>query len=441
MSIFRAYDIRGIYGEDLTDEIANKIGRAYVTLMKTNEVVVGEDCRNSSPAITKALVDGMNSAGADVYNIDMVPGPLVSFYLAVNKKTAGVYVTASHNPPEYNGFKLMNGLLALSPEEIQRIGKLADGKNFLVGNGRSYKRDVIGDYISYMRGKFKAKGLRVVIDSSNGTCGTVAPSIFKDIGCYVTELFSEPNGSFPNHYPDPTRAENLTEVKRRVTEDGADLGIAFDGDGDRVVFIDETGKDIKGDQALMLFARQILEKQKGKIIYTVNCSRAVAEDIQAHGGTPLVNVVGHSFIKKRLFDENALLAGEMSGHFFFRDDYFGFDDAVYSALRMVQLLTDTGKKLSELVAGLPKYFTSPEERIACPDDKKFKIVESLKKDFSSYKQITIDGVRVEFEHGWALARASNTEPILSIRFEADSESEKDKIRADVMAVLKKYGIS
>ncbi len=440
MSIFRAYDIRGIYNEDLTDEIAYKIGKAYITLMNEDEAVVGDDSRLSSPFLSKAVISGMNDAGADVYNIDTVPSPLLQFYLAMNKKRAGIYVTASHNPPEYNGFKLMDGIQSLMPKEIMKIEKMTEGKNFREGNGLIYRRDVIGQYKEFMQTKVDIARMKVIMDCANGTCGLIAPDVFKTLGCYVTELYAEPNGRFPNHFPDPTKAENLVEVKREVVEEGANLGIAFDGDGDRVVFINEKGFEVRSDQALMLFARKILEKTKGKIVYTINCSRAVEEDIKAHGGTPIVNQVGHSFVKKRLADEDAVFGGEMSGHFFFRDDYFGYDDAIYAAMRMAEIIHDSGKRLSELVAELPKYYAGPEERKACPDDKKFLVVDRLKAEFSNHKLITIDGVRIEFEHGWALVRASNTEPALSLRFEADTEQDMHKIRDEVFASLRRMGI-
>lgn len=440
MSIFRAYDIRGIYNEDLTDVIAYKIGKAYITLMNEDEAVAGDDCRLSSPFLSRAVIAGMNEAGADVYNIDTVPSPLLQFYLAINKKRAGIYVTASHNPPEYNGFKLMDGIQSLMPKEITRLEKMVMGKNFREGNGLIYRRDVIGQYKEFMQTKVDIARMKIVMDCANGTCGLVAPDVFKTLGCYVTELYAEPNGRFPNHFPDPTKAENLVEIKRRVIEENANMGIAFDGDGDRVVFINEKGIEVRSDQALMLFARKILEKTKGKIVYTVNCSRAVEEDIKAHGGTPLVNVVGHSFVKKRLADEDAVFGGEMSGHFFFKDDYFGYDDAIYAAMRMAEIIHDSGKRLSELVAELPRYYAGPEERKACPDNKKFLIVEKLKAEFSKHKQITIDGVRIEFERGWALVRASNTEPALSLRFEGDSEQDMNKIRDEVLASLRRVGV-
>ena len=439
MSIFMAYDIRGIYNEDLTNDIAKKIGKAYTTFMNVDEVIVGRDCRNSSPFLSKSLIEGINEAGADVYEVGMVPGPVVEFYLAMNKKIGGVYVTASHNPPEYNGFKVMNGLQSLNPEEIQTLKKIIDGKNYRVGTGMVYHREILDKYTEFIEKNIKAERLKIVIDSANGTCGPVAPGIFNDLGCYVTSLYAEPNGSFPNHYPDPTRAENLVEIKRRVIEEQAHFGIAFDGDGDRVVFIDEQGNALHGDQALMLFARQILEKTKGKIVYTINCSRAVEEDIKAHGGTPIVSNIGHSFIKKKLADEDGLFAGEMSGHFFFKDAYFGYDDGIYAALRMAEIV-GKGGKLSRMVADLPKYYASTEERIPCPENKKFEVVEALKREFSSYKLITIDGVRIEFEHGWGLIRASNTEPMLSLRFEADTEQEREKIKGMLMAALRKFGV-
>jgi phosphomannomutase/phosphoglucomutase len=408
--------------------------------MNEDEAVAGDDCRLSSPFLSRAVISGMNEAGADVYNIDMVPSPLLQFYLAMNKKRAGIYVTASHNPPEYNGFKLMDGIQSLMPKEITKIEKMAEGKNFREGNGLIYRRDVIGQYKEFMQTKVDIGRMKIIMDCANGTCGLVAPDVFKTLGCYITELYAEPNGRFPNHFPDPTKAENLVEVKREVVEENANMGIAFDGDGDRVVFINEKGFEVRSDQALMLFARKILEKTKGKIVYTVNCSRAVEEDIKAHGGTPIVNQVGHSFVKKRLADEDAVFGGEMSGHFFFRDDYFGYDDAIYAAMRMAEIIHDSGKRLSELVAELPKYYAGPEERKACPDEKKFLIVDKMRVEFSNHKQITIDGVRIEFEHGWALVRASNTEPALSLRFEADSEQDMNKIRDEVLASLKRMGV-
>jgi len=439
MSIFRAYDIRGVYGEDLTDDISEKVGKAYVTLMNVDEAVVGNDCRLSSPALTKSLIKGVNEAGADVYYVGMVPGPLVQFYLAVNKKKGGAYVTASHNPPEYNGFKLLNGVFSLTSEEIQQIKKITEGKNYRIGTGGVYRREVEGEYKEFIQNNIKVERLKVVIDSANGTCGQIAPDLFKSLGCYVTELYSEPDGQFPNHYPDPTRAENLVEIKRRVIQEEADMGVAFDGDGDRVVFIDDKGKDMHGDQALILFARQILEKTKGKIIYTLNCSRAVEDDVKAHGGIPIINKIGHSYVKKGLFENDALFAGEMSGHFFFRDAYFGFDDGIYAALRMAEIIYNSGKKLSELIADIPKYYSSPEERYACPDDKKFAVVDKVKQEFSDHKLTTIDGVRIEFDKGWAMVRASNTEPALSLRFEAETEQDRDRIRETVLAALKKLG--
>jgi phosphomannomutase/phosphoglucomutase len=442
MGIFKAYDIRGVYGEDLNDEIAERLAKAYTTYMNADEVIVGNDSRMSSPALTSAVIAGVTGAGADVYSLGIVPGPLVSFQIAQEKKNAGIYVTASHNPPEYNGFKLMKGIISLDPDELLGIKKIMDGKHFKIGNGEVYHRDMINAYQDYVAAKFRLRGgLKIVMDSANGTCGLVAPGLFKKMDCYVTELYSQPNGKFPNHYPDPTRAENLTDIKRMVVQNASDFGVAYDGDGDRVVFIDEKGRDLSGDDALMLFARQILEKKKGKIIMTVGCSRAVEEDVKAHGGTPIINRVGHSFIKKRLFEEDALMAGELSGHFFFKDDYFGYDDAIYASMRMAQIMRETGKKLSELVAELPHYCTSAEERLPYPDEKKFRAVEGLKREFSDEKLITLDGVRIEFKNGWALVRASNTEPVLSLRFEGNAEKDMDEIRKRVYTALQKLGVA
>jgi len=432
MSIYRAYDIRGVYGDDLTDAIAEDIGKAYGSSVE-GTVAVGRDVRLSSPALANSLVKGLKSTGLRIIDVGVVPTPLLYYTIHELGLDGGVMLTGSHNPPKYNGFKLCRkGAMTLYGPEIQAIGDAVDAGRHRTGAGKVEKRDVLGEYIDFVCERIRLKRkLKVVLDCANGTAGAVAPKLFRRLGCEVIELYSEPDGTFPNHPADPTVDGNLEALISKVRETGADIGLAYDGDADRAGFVDEKGGIIRGDQALALFSREILRTHKGaKIIFEVKCSMALTEDILAHGGTPIMYRTGHSFIKKKIKDEGALMAGEMSGHFFFADDYPGFDDGIYASARMAQLVSIGGKKLSEIVATIPRYYSTAEIRVDVPEEEKFRIVEEVKNKFQGeYDIITVDGLRVQDRDGWGLIRASNTQPALILRFEGRTEAKRDEMKA------------
>lgn len=441
MSIFRAYDIRGVFGRDLTEEIAEKIGKGFGTYIKGKEVVVGRDCRLSSSALSSALIRGLTSVGCDVTDIGMVPTPVVYFSMIHYKKNNAVMITGSHNPPEYNGFKLCKDSYALYGDEIQEIRKILESGNFIEGSGTVTRKDVTNDYVNFIKERISLRRrLKIVIDAGNGTGGEISERIFRELGCDVIPLYCEPDGSFPNHHPDPTIDEFLNDLIETVKRERADIGIAYDGDADRVGFIDDKGRIIRGDQSLILFSREILRKHKGsKIIFEVKCSQAVIEDIERNGGIPIMYRTGHSFIKKKMKEENALLAGEMSGHFFFADNYYGYDDAIFASARMAELLSRSEKNLSEIISDIPRYISTPEIRIRCRDDEKFRIVESIVEKFKrEYSVITVDGARIQFKDGWGLVRASNTEPALILRFEAKTKEELNRIEQIITDELRRF---
>ncbi len=441
MSIFRAYDIRGVYDEELSDEMAEDIGRAFGTYAQGATIVVGRDCRLSSEALSKALIKGLVSAGCEVTDVGMVPTPVLYFSIHKYQTGGGIMITGSHNPPQYNGFKMVKGPLTLYGEEIQKLKKIIDSENYREGEGSTSQREILDDYASYIKERITVgRKLKVVVDAGNGVGGRIAEKIIGDLGCEVSCLYCEPDGNFPNHVADPTVDEYLTDLIQKVKEEGADIGIAYDGDADRVGFVDDKGGIIRGDQSLILFSREILSKQKNlKIIFEVKCSQALIEDIEEHGGIPIMYRTGHSFIKKKMREENSPLAGEMSGHFFFADNYLGYDDGVYASVRMIQLLSRSDKKLSEIIAGLPHYHSTPEIRVKCPDEEKFSIVAQVVEKFKQkYEVITVDGVRVQFNGGWGLVRASNTEPAIILRFEADTEEKLQEIKNIILSELRKY---
>ena len=442
MSIYRAYDIRGIYGKDLTDAETEKIGKAYATYVGVGDIAVGRDCRLSSPPLRNALVKGLVSAGCTVTDVGMVPTPLLYFAIQYYKKDGGIMITGSHNGPQYNGFKLCKGADTLYGEQIQEVGKIAQAGKYTEGKGRVIEKNVAEDYVKYVkeRATFKKK-LKVVVDGGNGVGGTIGSRLMKEMGCDVVELYCEPDGRFPNHFPDPTVDDNLKDLIAKVRKEKADFGIAYDGDADRLGVVDDRGGIIRGDQSLILFSREILKELKGAtIIFEVKCSQALVEDIKAHGGTPLMYRTGHSFIKKKMKETNAPLAGEMSGHFFFADRYYGYDDGIYAGMRMAQLLSEKTEKLSDIMAALPKYYSTPEIRIPAPEEKKFQIVKEVTEEFQKqkYEVITVDGARVQFGDGWGLIRASNTEPALILRFEAKTPERLDVIQKTIKAALAKY---
>ena len=442
--IFREYDIRGIVGKDLTEIVVEHLGKAYGTYVRRSglrDVVVGRDGRMSSEGFQEAVTKGILSTGCNVTDIGLCPTPVVYFSIFHLNKEGGIAVTGSHNPPDYNGFKICVGKETIYGKQIQVLKALIENADYEKGSGRLDSYNIIPDYLNFLRKNIKIHGpIKVVIDAGNGVTGITAPKILEDMGCKVFPLYCEVDGSFPNHIADPTVIENLKDLIEKVKEVKADVGFAYDGDGDRLGVVDENGNILWGDQLLMIFSRDILKRNPGaKIIGEVKCSQLLFDDIKKHGGQPIMWKVGHSLIKNKLKQEKALLAGEMSGHTFFADRYFGFDDAVYACLRLLEILTQKGQKLSEILADVPKVYSTPEIRTECPEEIKFKVVERAQEYFSKhYNSVTIDGVRIIFDDGWALIRASNTQPALVLRFEATRTERLEEIKNMVEEKLRGF---
>jgi len=438
---FREYDIRGIVGQDLDEAVVETLGRAIGTTFVgrgKKDVALGRDCRLSSPAFAAALTRGLLATGCDVTDIGVVPTPLLYFSVFEKKKEAGVMITGSHNPPEHNGFKMMVGEETLYGEAIQAIYGLIQSGRFASGRGQARAFDIVPEYLDYVASRVRAaRRLRVVVDAGNGTGGAVGVPLLKRIGCEVVPLYCEMDGRFPNHHADPTLPEAMRDLIAKVRETKADLGIGYDGDADRIGVVDDAGRLIWGDQILIIFARDILPSHPGAaVISEVKASKVLYDEIARLGGRPIMWRTGHSLIKKKIKEEKAVLAGEMSGHIFFADRWFGFDDAIYSSARLVEVLSRSGRKLSAMLADLPKTFSTPEIRIYTSDEVKFKIVDEVKKELAAkHKVIDIDGVRAIFPKGWGLVRASNTQAVIVMRFEADSESDLAAIQAEVRGAL------
>lgn len=446
-AIFRQYDIRGIWKKDLTEEIAEVIGKAFASYLLKSinkdraKVSIGRDVRLHSPAIRDNLIKGLNNSGIDVVDLGVCPTPLQYYSLFKLPVDGGVMITGSHNPPEFNGFKLSVGKETLFGETIQAIKKIIDSKDFKNGSGTVENYSIIDDYVNFLTSKFQSlSGLKVVIDAGNGTGGLVAPRILNALDAEVVELYCEPDGRFPNHHPDPTVEKNVADLIAKVKETKSHVGIGYDGDADRIGVVDETGNIIWGDKLMIIFSRDILKDTPGaKIIGEVKCSQTLYDDIASKGGIPIMWKTGHSLIKEKLKKEHALLAGEMSGHIFFADKYFGYDDAIYAGLRLLEIMKKAGEPYSvkALLKGAPDMTATPEIRFDCPDEIKFKIVEKAKDVFKKYPSITIDGIRIKFDDGWALIRASNTQPALVLRFEAKNEKKLAEIKDFVEGKLKK----
>lgn len=445
--IFRQYDIRGVWGADLTEETVETIARAFAVYIKNElkkdkiKLSIGRDVRLSSPAILAALSRGFNKSGMDVVDIGVCPTPLQYFSLYHLDVDGGVMITGSHNPPEFNGLKLSVGRETIFGSQIQDVRKLIEKGDFLSGTGKVEEHDIVPDYISNVAERFPSlKGLKVVVDAGNGTGGIVAPQLMRKLGAEVIELFCEPDGRFPNHHPDPVELENLRELIKKVKAEKAHLGIGYDGDSDRIGVVDEEGSVIWGDRLMIIFAKDILKDNPGAtIIGEVKCSKTLYDEIRKSGGNPIMWRTGHSLIKKKMKETGAALAGEMSGHIFFADRYYGYDDAVYASLRVMEILIKHGKPYSvkKLLEGVPTMVSTPEIRFNCPDEVKFDIVEKVKKAFKGYDVNDIDGVRVTFEDGWGLIRASNTQPALVMRFEANDDASLKRIRDFVEGELNK----
>ena len=406
---------------------------------ETRPVIVARDVRISGPVIQKAVIEGLRDAGADVIDIGMGPTPL-AYYAVFHLDGAGcIMVTASHNPGDYNGFKMMKDRESLHGEDIQTLKNLMlKTPDKAASQGSLTTLDVVPDYTEFVQQDIHlAKPLKVVIDAGNGPSGIIAGPLYTALGCDVIELFCEPDGTFPNHHPDPTVEENMQDIAAAVREYKADLGIAFDGDGDRIGVVDENGEIIWGDMLVLIFARDILSREKGaKFIGDVKCSTTLFRGIEEAGGEAIMWKTGHSLIKDKMKVENAAMAGEMSGHIFFADKFFGYDDALYAALRLLEIISRTGKKVSELLEGIPESVSTPEIRVECPEEIKFQVVDRVKAELStSHQVIDIDGVRIEFPYGWGLIRASNTQPALVLRFEAQDDVKLNEIRSIIEGEL------
>ncbi len=437
--IFRAYDIRGIADDDLIDSVVFSIGQAFATMAvrrgeENPRIGIGRDVRKSSDRIYEALMEGMCKAGAHVVNLGVVPTPLVYFAAFTEGLDGAVQITGSHNPGEYNGFKMMLGRDTLHGETIQELREMIEAGDLVESDadlGCTAMADLRKKYIEWVRGDLKmgARKLHIAMDSGNGVAGLFAPELLRDAaGVQVTELYSEPDGTFPNHHADPTVAENLQDLIEVVRKEGCDFGVAYDGDGDRIGVVDEQGRIIWGDRLLILFARQVLAEHPGAtIIGEVKCSQTLFDDIAKHGGVPVMARVGHSLIKAKIKETDAHLAGEMSGHIFFNDRFFGFDDALYATCRLAEILSRTHQPLSALLADVPATFATPEIRRECDESVKFEIPGKVAAFFADdYEVNTLDGVRVQFREGWGLVRASNTQPVLVMRVEASSPEARDR---------------
>jgi phosphomannomutase/phosphoglucomutase len=442
--IFREYDIRGVVGEDLTDEVVTKIGRAVATYMVERgkrAATIGRDCRLSSEHFRDLLLEGMVKGGLDVTDLGTVPTPLFYFSLFNLNAGGGVMVTGSHNPPEFNGFKVAFDRATLYGPEIQHLGDIIEEERFVQGTGsHSEYPHIVKDYYGFLRGNLKLdKRLKVVVDAGNGTAGVVACPIMEEMGQEVTPIFCDMDGHFPNHFPDPTVEKNMETLRKTVLDKGADVGIGYDGDGDRIGVIDEKGTIIWGDYLMIIFAREMLKEHRGAaFVSEVKCSRNLYADIEKRGGKAVMWKAGHSLIKKKMKEVDAILGGEMSGHMFFADKFFGYDDAIYASLRLLEIMGKQSIPLSRFLSDLPKTYSTPEIRVACPEKLKFRVVQALTAYYKQKFMVTdIDGVRVSLTDGWGLVRASNTQPILVLRFEADTGSALDRIQNMIMSDLER----
>ena len=432
--IFREYDIRGVVNKDLTPDIVRTLGQGFGTHMAQSgrrDLVVGRDGRLSSKAFAEALIEGLLSTGCNVVNIGLCPTPVYYFSVFHLDKGGGMVVTGSHNPPEFNGFKVSVGKSTIFGKEIQNLRRLIEKGEFVKGKGNLSEEEIIQPYQEYIKKNIRVKKkMKVVIDAGNGTGGVVAGPLLRDLGCELEELYCEVDGRFPNHFPDPTIPENLKVLRDRVKKTRADVGIGYDGAADRIGVVDDQGNIIWGDQLMILFSREILKDKKGTaFVAEVKCSQNLFDDIEKHGGKAMMWKTGHSLIKEKMREEKAVLGGEMSGHIFFADRYFGYDDAIYASCRLIELLSKTDQKLSQLLSDVPRTFITPEIRVDCPDEIKFKVVETVKEALrKDHPIIDVDGVRVKYEDGWGLVRASNTQPVLVLRFEALTQDRLNAIK-------------
>jgi len=449
--IFREYDIRGIVERDLGGEVPYAIGRAFASELRDRNggrddlvIAVGHDNRPSSPGLAEGVIRGIRESGVNVMFVGTVPTPVLYYAAARFDTDAGLQITGSHNPPEYNGFKMLTRGRAVYGEQIQELRARIDRQRYTTGSGGKEERAVIPTYIDDLGSRFRLdRPVKVVADCGNGTGSLVAVDLLRRIGAEVIPLYCESDGTFPNHHPDPTVDANVQDLIRLVREEKTDLGVGFDGDADRVGAIDEQGNIIRGDILLLLFGLDALKRLGApqKLIFDVKCSQAVPEVYAAHGGEPIMWKTGHSLIKEKMKETGAPIAGELSGHICFGEDYYGFDDALYAACLLVQMVSRAKEPLSQTIDQFPKYVSTAEIRIDVPEEEKFDIVKRAVAHFrKEHEVIDVDGARVLFGDGWGLLRASNTQPVLVSRYEARTQEELDRIRGIMEAWLREQGV-
>mgnify|MGYP003773804453 CR=1 FL=1 len=440
--VFREYDIRGIVGKEIHDPDVVRLGKAFGTLMMEKgreRIVVGRDCRLSSERYRDLLVEGLVSAGMDVADVGICPTPLFYFAIRHLDRAGGIMLTASHNPPEYNGFKICDGYDTVFGSEIQRLRQKMEEGGFVSGNGRVGFNEIFEPYREFVLGNVRrGRRLRVGVDAGNGTGGPVALPVLRGLGCEVMPLYCDMDGSFPNHHPDPSVLDHLNDLIALVRRERLDVGLAYDGDCDRLGIVDHRGEVVYGDRLMILFARDILSKRPGStIVAEVKCSQTLFDDVQRRGGKAVMWKAGHSLIKAKMRELGAVLAGEVSGHLCFNDRYFGFDDGIYASCRLLEVLARTGQTIPQLLEDVPRTFVTPEIRVGCPDEIKFQLVEKVRDHLrrAGHSIIHVDGVRICLADGWGLLRASNTQPALVLRFEARTRQRLDEVRGLVEQVL------
>src|SRR5438034_6642117 len=444
--IFRAYDVRGRVGSDVNPEVFEQVGRAYATLiLRTGGrvVAVGQDNRESSADLRAAFVNGVRAAGVDVVDIGLVTTPILYFATAHWRLDGGANITGSHNPIEYNGVKMVHaGAAPLTEHEIQSLARMIEAGDFETGNGGIETRPPRDDYYAAVLERVHlARRLTVVVDAGNGVAGLYGPELLRRLGCKVIELYCESDGSFPNHLPDPEDPENVRDLQARVRETGADIGVAYDGDADRVGVVDERGQRHEADLILILLARDLLSRHPGaKIVFDVKSSQSLVDDIRQHGGVPIMWKTGHSHLKRKMRDDHILLGGEVSGHMLFAENYYGVDDGILASCKIIDLAAAAGGPISRQFATIPHLRATPELKAPCPDGEKFRVVDEVTRELKQrYETIDIDGARVIFPgRGWGLVRASNTNPYLTLRFEAHTDAEISEMKREIYAVLRRY---
>jgi phosphomannomutase/phosphoglucomutase len=447
--VFREYDVRGVADRDLTDQLAEDLGRAFGTFLTRRgqrRIVLGRDCRVSSPRLHASLLKGLLETGLALTDIGVGPTPLLYFSVFHLDAEGGVQITGSHNPPQDNGFKLMSGKATLAGDEVRELRSLIERRDFdLAGGGTCQLFDPLPAYVGYMRGNIRLAqtDLRFAIDAGNGAGGPAALAAMQALGLSPVAMHCEMDGEFPNHHPDPSLPENLAELVTRVREEKLAFGIAYDGDADRIGVVDNLGNVLYGDRLLILLSRQILARHPGAaILGEVKCSQTLYDDITEHGGRPIIWKTGHSLIKRKMKEEQALLAGEMSGHVFFADRYYGYDDAIYASLRLIEIIAASNMPLDRLLADVPQTHSTPELRVDCSDEVKFGVVQRVLDHYRpTHTVLDVDGARIAFQDGWGLVRASNTQPALVLRFEAASATRLSEIRSEVEAVVARSQIS